>query len=85
MDISEIRDTLRSNIVVLSFKKKDGSIREMVATTMDEYIPPVSGNSVPNDSLVTVWDLENEGWRSFRFDSLIDFYVERSASSNIAV
>ena len=76
MDISEIRDTLRSNIVVLSFKKKDGSIREMVCTTMDEYIPPVSGNSVPNDSLVTVWDLENEGWRSFRYESVISANVE---------
>lgn len=70
MNIGELRELLRTDIVTVSFTKKDGSTREMVCTTMPEYIPPVSGNSASNEELVTVWDLENAGWRSFRFDSI---------------
>lgn len=70
MNIGELRELLRTDIVTVAFTKKDGSKREMVCTTMPEYIPPVSGNSVPSDSLVTIWDLEIQEWRSFKFDSL---------------
>lgn len=70
MNISELRELLRINIVTVTFTKKDGSTREMLCTTMPEYIPPVSGNSAPSEALVTVWDLENAGWRSFKFDSI---------------
>jgi hypothetical protein len=70
MNIDELRELLRTDIVTVTFTKKDGSTREMVCTTMPDYMPPVSGNSVVSDSLVTVWDCENAGWRSFKFDSI---------------
>lgn len=70
MSIDELRELLRTDIVTVVFTKKDGSKREMVCTTMPDYMPPVSGTSSSIDSLVTVWDLENVGWRSFKFDSI---------------
>ena len=70
MTIEELRELLRTDIVTVVFTKKDGTKREMVCTTMPEHTPPVSGTSVVNDNLVTVWDCENAGWRSFRFDSI---------------
>ena len=70
MNIEELRNLLRTEIVTVTFIKKDGSKREMVCTTLPEYIPEVSGNSVPKDNLVTVWDLEIQEWRSFKFDSI---------------
>jgi hypothetical protein len=27
----------------------------------------------PNPDVLAVWDLENAGWRSFRYDSIIGF------------
>jgi len=76
MTIEELRELLRSEIVTLSFTKKDGSQREMLCTTMVEHIPQTSNTSVVSKDLVTVWDLENAGWRSFRFDSLISAYTD---------
>jgi hypothetical protein len=76
MTIEELRELLRSEIVTLSFTKKDGSQREMLCTTMIEHIPQTSNTSVVSKDLVTVWDLENAGWRSFRFDSLISAYTD---------
>lgn len=70
MNIEELRKLLSTDIVTVTFTKKDGSKREMVCTTMENYIPPVSGNSVVSDNLVTVWDLEIQEWRSFKFDSV---------------
>jgi hypothetical protein len=29
----------------------------------------------PNPEVLAVWDLENKGWRSFRYDSVIGFSV----------
>jgi hypothetical protein len=76
MTIEELRELLRSEIVTLSFTKKDGSQREMFCTTMEEHIPQTSNTSVVSKDLVTVWDLEKAGWRSFRFDSLISAYTD---------
>ena len=76
MTIDSLRELLRNKILTVTFEKKDGSIREMLCTTMADHIPDVSNSSTPSESLVTVWDLENEGWRSFRFDSLKSIYVD---------
>ena len=78
MSIEKLRQTLSSNIVTVTFEKKDGSMREMLCTTMPEYLPEMTGESTskPSDSLVTVWDLESAGWRSFRFDSVKSVYVD---------
>jgi hypothetical protein len=72
MNIDELRELLKTDIVTVSFIKKDGSKREMICTTISDYLPEISGNnaSMPSDNLVTVWDLEQGGWRSFKFDSI---------------
>jgi hypothetical protein len=30
----------------------------------------------PNPEVLAVWDLENVGWRSFRYDSIIGFAID---------
>lgn len=72
MDIEQLRDILRHDITTVVFTKKDGSKREMTCTTIPDYLPgPSTNTSVVSPDVVTVWDLENRGWRSFRFDSII--------------
>ncbi len=65
---------LQSEIVELTFTKKDGSERIMKCTLAEQKIPaenvPKGTDRAKNDEAVAVFDLENNGWRSFRWDSL---------------
>ena len=65
---------LRSEIVELTFTKKDGTERIMKCTLAEEKIPaenaPKGTDRKKSDDAVAVFDLENKGWRSFRWDSL---------------
>lgn len=74
MTIDEIRDQLRQGILEVHFKKKDGSVRRMVCTTHADVLgPSESTRSAPvfQNEIVTVWDMEADAWRSFRFDSIV--------------
>lgn len=75
MTIDEIREQLRQETLEVHFKKKDGSIRRMVCTThtdvLGEDISSVRSAPVFQNEIVTVWDVEADAWRSFRFDSIV--------------
>ena len=66
---------LESGIVNVKFTKTDGTEREMKCTLMEHVIKPhekkTDREKKPNDSVISVWDVDKEGWRSFRFDSII--------------
>lgn len=78
MTIEELRKLLSTDIVTVNFTKKDGSNREMLCTTISDYLPQPSGSStsVPSETLVTVWDLEANAWRSFRFDAITSVFTD---------
>lgn len=65
----------------LTFKKVNGEIRKMRCTLNEELIPEdkkSTGNSKrksPEDS-IAVFDLDKKDWRSFRYDSIIEFEGE---------
>ena len=66
---------LETEIVEIEFTKKDGTDRVMKCTLQEDYLPEVDGVIVfekdrwKKDSLA-VFDLEKDGWRSFRWDSV---------------
>lgn len=51
------------------FKKTDGTVREMKCTLKEGIIPLVE-NPKNSDTLCTVWDLEVNQWRSFKFENI---------------
>ena len=65
---------LRSEVVDITFTKKDGSERIMKCTLLESKIPsekmPKGTEKAKNDEVVPVFDIENDGWRSFRWDSI---------------
>jgi len=65
---------LRSEVVDITFTKKDGSKRIMKCTLLESKIPsekmPKGTEKAKNDEVVPVFDIENDGWRSFRWDSI---------------
>ena len=78
-----LKGLLKSEVVTLTFTKKDGSQREMVATLSEARIPKSekttesAGTRKYSDEAQPVYDVEAEGWRSFRWDSLskIEFSI----------
>jgi hypothetical protein len=69
-------DLLENNIVKVLFTKKDGSPREMICTRQSEYAPATTNpRTNSNPSVLTVWDLENAGWRSINKDTITSVEV----------
>lgn len=79
--IPMLMEGLRSQIVSVTFKKKDGTIREMRATLNPFLIPaedaPKGKSGVTEDeeepSFVRVYDTEAKGWRTVLFDAVTEF------------
>lgn len=75
---------LGTDKVTINFTKADGSIRTMLCTKSLEFIPTEqhpkgikvpkldeNGKPIPTD-IITVYDLENKGWRSFNYSKLLE-------------
>ena len=76
-----LKSNLRENIVQVNFIKKDGTQRNMRCTLRPDLLPQQTDieeavSKTPNADVLAVWDLDKEGWRSFRYDSIIGFTVE---------
>ena len=62
---------LEERPIEIVFTKKDGTERTMKCTLMEDYLPETVGSEkAKNDEVLAVYDLEKEGWRSFRWDSI---------------
>jgi len=82
IDKYALREDLKNGVVTVVFEKTDGTERTMRATLSDLYVPQVEpamlseyDGQVPkgrqlNDNVQAVWDIDAQGWRSFRYDSV---------------
>lgn len=75
MNKDVLKDCLQKGVVKVLFEKKDGTVREMICTLRSDYLPVTEekGEKVArkeNDEVLAVWDIDNAGWRSFRYDSI---------------
>ena len=73
---SWLKSLLKSDIINLTFRKNDGTMREMRCTLRDEYLiesktttEPKKPRKVSEDSIAVI-DLDKNEWRSFRYDSV---------------
>lgn len=75
----EIKKQLKESILRITFEKKDGTNRVMLATLLNEYIEPIlkpnTKHRKPNPDVCCVFDIEKGEFRSFRWDSLISWEV----------
>jgi hypothetical protein len=78
IDIEKLKSELREGVVTVVFTKKDGTERTMNCTLSEAYLPkveikedaePKKAKAVNNDVLA-VYDIDAQGWRSFRIDSI---------------
>lgn len=69
---------LKRNVMRVTFTKVNGDERVMRCTLHDSVLPeqPISGiKKKENQDVLSVWDLDNSGWRSFRLDSIKEMKV----------
>lgn len=77
----QIMSGLQSGVIEVKFVKKDGTDRTMVCTLNDKYLPQSqeideeTAKRNKSEEYVAVWDLDKEGWRSFRFDSVTGYTI----------
>jgi hypothetical protein len=69
-----LKEQLRRGEVTVEFVKKDGSARTMICTLSESQIPtdfvPKGAAKTQSDEALAVFDVEQQGWRSFRYDSI---------------
>ena len=65
------------------FTKLNGEERNMICTLKDHVIPkatkdPITQKKVRdlNEEVLAVWDVNKEGWRSFRISNVVSFVCE---------
>ena len=74
----DLKNQLEQNVMVVDFTKLNGDKRVMTCTLREDMKPvatkvdPMSTKKVRevSDAVVSVWDVNAEGWRSFRYDRI---------------
>lgn len=75
---------LHEGICKVVFTKANGDTRIMHCTLNESMLPEqvdleeAVQKKKPNPDVLAVWDVENSGWRSFRWDSVADFSTEHN-------
>lgn len=69
---------LHEGVVTVGFTKVNGDRRLMVCTLQDDNIPgsylPLHPEFKRSEDVCSVWDIEANGWRSFRWDSVFSAF-----------
>ena len=77
MMIESLKDKLRTGVAHFIFKKKNGELREMFATTNPSLVKRhINGRGVSRELYATtaVFDCELGEWRSFRWESIVKVF-----------
>jgi len=79
-DRAEMKAKLKAGICTVTFNKVNGEQRVMECTLSEDIIPvPVASdeeinrNRAPNEDVQVVWDVNKEGWRSYRIANVTAF------------
>ena len=86
---TDLKNLLEQNVVVVDFTKLNGDKRVMTCTLREDMKPPATKTDTMSqkkvreisDAVVSVWDVNARGWRSFRYDrinsvNIIDEYEQ---------
>ena len=80
---TELMETLRKEIVEVTFLKLDGDERKMPCTLITSFLPPAKKDDPMtqkkvrevSDKVCAVWAIEAKGFRSFRYDRVTNVRV----------
>jgi len=80
MNKDEMIKALRNGVCEINFAKVNGDQRVMLCTLNESVLPNKEVKAADNmrvvsNTSIAVWDIQAEGWRSFRIDSVNTFKV----------
>lgn len=78
MNRNELVEKLSANICEVTFTKVNGDQRVMPCTLREDILPTRSSDTKErkvNESVLSVWVTDANGWRSFRVDSVTDIKI----------
>lgn len=75
------KELLQDSTMRIVFEKKDGTIRHMLCTLAPIFLPETYEKKTDrvkkeNPDVLSVWDIENNAWRSIRLNSIKKYNVE---------
>jgi hypothetical protein len=78
-DKQKIQEQLQSGVALVTFTKADGSLRDMKCTLQPRLLPQHTVKEKTSDvkencDCLKVYDLETDGWRSFKISRLISIF-----------
>lgn len=74
-------DSLSIGVVSVQFEKINGEFRDMKCTLNEEYLPYLpavdtkGSTKKKSEEAISVWDVNKNEWRSFRFDRVISYQL----------
>jgi hypothetical protein len=77
----KLKTLLNAYVLEVEFVKTNGDTRKMFCTTKSDKIPKELHSKSENggtlsEGVIPVYDVEAEGWRSFRVDSVKSFGLQ---------
>ena len=74
----DLKNLLEQNVLTVDFTKLDGDKRVMTCTLREDMKPRATKDDAMSqkkvrevsDAVVSVWDVNAKGWRSFRYDRI---------------
>jgi len=83
-DRNEILNALRNGDVIVEFTKVNGDYRKMICTLNESVVPkatkedPLTQKKVRaiNEDVCVVWDINAKGWRSFRWENVVNAEID---------
>lgn len=77
MTAEQIKETLKEGTFQFQYTKKDGSVRTATGTRnpglLKHYEATPNGNGSEKDGVITYYDIDAKGWRSFITENFIKF------------
>jgi len=76
---TDLQNILSQNVLIVDFTKLNGDKRVMTCTLREDMKPPATKNDtmsqkkvreINREELVSVWDVNAKGWRSFRYNRI---------------
>lgn len=75
---ADLKKLLEQNVLTVDFNKISGDKRVMTCTLREDMKPPATKTDTMSqkkvrevsDAVVSVWDVNAKGWRSFRYDRI---------------
>lgn len=81
MNFDKLTQAMQKGVVKVTFTKADGTLREMDCTLAEYLLPETTqASNHPEGETMVVFDLDAEGWRSFRKDRVITMEIYNNGS-----